>query len=272
MDAQSRQVVQASETLMDKSQAKIKTASSHTTEKQITEPTGTDIDAIQTARHGSAVKAELELIKRDKLLSTGEAAVVLGLSKSEFKRRLTLGMYVATYVAINGWHFFSHEYLATFPGYGNESKSTPGPLKIGTKTELLNIKKSGYTPEEASRIFQALDNGMSSREIVIKLLVHPDTMMIVYEAWKQLGTMESGGIQISAKTLEAINELPLPGTYPVTTEEQLLANLREASKETPMCNSCHKQPCRLCPGCAEAIYSQPEVAPTKKMGRPKKAA
>ena len=267
MDARTKQVTQVTEILTDKSQATIDKVLSRPTDKSVYNHEDSDLGRFQAVQ-GRTVG---ELAKRDKLLSSGEAAVVLGLSKSEFKRRVAVGIYVASHIGTNGWHFFSPEYLATLPGYGNAQKSTPGPLKASAKVEFTGSQNLGYASEDASRIFQSLDDGMSSREIVKRLSVHPDTMKAVYEAWKQLGTMESGGIQLSAKTLEAINELPLPGTYPVTTEEQLLANLRQASKDTPLCNVCHKLPCRLCPGCAEAVYSQPEPAPAK-MGRPRKTA
>ena len=250
MDSRTKEAIQVPKVLIDKSN-----------------------DAIGTGSKPDQADYLTELTKREKLLSTGEAAIAMGLSKSEFKRREARGVYVPTYVAVNGWHFYSPEYLASLPGYGSTAKDTPGRLRTDAKSDIssaVSIKKNGYASEEASRIFQALDDGMSSRDIVKTLLIHPDTMKVVYEAWKQLGTMEGGGIQISAKTLEAINELPLPGSYPVTTEEQLLANLRQASKDTPTCNSCQKLPCRICLACAETIYTTPE--PAAKLGRPRKTA
>lgn len=270
MDSRSKEATQVPKTLIDKSNKALSTDSKESANKNNKNSAEPDSGGFQTVQTDYMA----ELAKREKLLSTGEAAIALGLSKSEFKRREARGIYVPTYVAVNGWHFFSPEYLVTLPGYGSTAKDNSGRLKSDAKSEIstaVSIRKNGYASEEASRIFQALDEGMSSRDIVKTLLIHPDTMKVVYEAWKQLGTMEGGGIQISAKTLEAINELPLPGTYPITTEEQLLVNLRQASKDTPLCNVCHKLPCRLCAGCAEEVYSPPEPAPAK-MGRPKKTA
>lgn len=224
------------------------------------------------------VEASIEMRRSGKLLSSGEAAATLGISRSELRRREELGMYEAAFITDKGWHFYDPEYLSTLPNYGNHPRKGRGRQKAVVKADVStkafpkksSLEKDFYNPREAGRIFKALDEGMSSRDIVQTLSVHPDTMVIIYEAWKKLGTLDGGGIQLSARILEAINELPLPGTYPITNAEQLLTNLREAAKETPMCTSCKKQACRICLGCAEAIY-QSEPIPTK-MGRPRKSA
>ena len=245
--------------------------------KQATQTT----EALTNKSLEQGAEASLEMRRSGKLLSSGEAAATLGISRSELRRREALGMYEAAFITDKGWHFYDPEYLSTLPNYGNQPRKGRGRQKAIVKGDVSTkafprktlLEKEFYNPREAARIFKALDEGMSSRDIVQTLFVHPDAMKAVYEAWKQLGTLEGGGIQISAKTLEAINELPLPGTYPVTTQEQLLENLRQASKDTPTCNSCHKQPCRICLTCAEAVYSEPEpkAAPAK-IGRPRKTA
>ena len=240
---------------------------------------GRNEPVLEPLQTGSAEQeTALEKRQQGKLLSSGEAASMLGISRSELRRREALGMYQASYIADNGWHYFDPEYVSSLPGYGSKPRGIRGRQTAAVKAVVsaeafpkkTSTATSAYNPQDASRIFQALDDGMSSRDIVKTLLVHPDTMKVVYEAWKQLGTLEGGGIQISAKTLEAINELPLPGTYPINTQEQLLENLRQASKDTPTCNSCHKLPCRICLACAETIYTTPE--PVTKLGRPRKTA
>lgn len=272
MDSRVKSTAQISETLTNKPPERdLNDASNALTQKDTASTVEPVMNRFQT---GSMVE-----LKQRKLLSSGEAAAALGISRSELRRREGLGMYVAAYIADNGWHFYDPEYIATLPGYGNTPKETAG-RQTATIKAAINAdafpKRSPlvggfYNPQEASRIFQALDEGMTSRDIVRTLFIHPDTMKTVYEAWKQLGTLEGGGIQISAKTLAAINELPLPGNYPVTNEAELLSNLREAATDTSLCNKCQKAHGRLCPGCAEVLYRKVEPPPVaKKMGRPRK--
>ena len=282
MDSRVKSTAQISETLTNKPPEQTFSDGSNAQIDKVSvdnikplQPTFERVETVQADSDSSAVEKN----RRGKLLSSGEAAAALGISRSELRRREALGMYVAAHIADNGWHFYDPEYIATLPGYGHTPKEFAG-RQTATVKAAINAdafpKRSPlvggfYNPQEASRIFQALDEGMSSRDIVRTLFIHPDTMKTVYEAWKQLGTLEGGGIQISAKTLAAINELPLPGNYPVTNEAELLSNLREAATDTSLCNKCQKAHGRLCPGCAEVLYRKVEPPPVaKKMGRPRK--
>lgn len=249
------------------------------------------------------------LRRQGKLLSRGEAADLMGLSMSEFKRRESLGQYIATHIAPNGWHLFSIEYLSTLPGCGEQTRSAkkrktalekatqqlvlekPALEKTVPQEQLLPLTEPTpkpvpsvpirhnlyYEPQVAAKIFDAFDNNLDASEIVKKFLIHPDVVTTIYAAWLRMKTMRGGGIQISASTLEIINnELGcLPGTYPVTNEAQLLANLREAARDVPVCNSCKSQACRLCHSCAKALYFTEEAAPPRpaaKQTRPRKSA
>lgn len=226
----------------------------------------------------------------DKLLSRGEAAALLGISMSQFKRREARGKYTPTYIDPNGWHFFSTEYLSKLQGYGQiknpRQRATAAQNVAEYRNSLFRTdsnSKSGtpnlyYEPQIAAKVFEAFDNNLNAGEIVKQFLIHPDVVTTIYQAWLRLKTMQGGGIQLSAKTLDIINnELGcLPGTYPVTTEAQLLANLREAARDVPMCNSCKTQTCRLCHPCAQSLYAtEEEVAPQRtvtKQPRPRKSA
>ena len=248
---------------------------------------GVQASSKQALRSTMGIHPSNELRKRENLLSRSEAAACLGISSSEFKRRETLGIYTPTYIGDNGWHFFSVEYLSTQPGYGTQSKGTVGRRSASVKAAQFrdaltrsNMTKPDsvltYEPHIAAKVFRAFNQGCDAADIVEKLLIHPDTVATIYNAWVRMRTMKGGGILVSAETMEIINNLPLPGTYPVTNEAELLANLREASKEAPMCHSCKKKPCRLCATCAEQIYTQPpEVTPVtvpRPVGRPRKSA
>lgn len=206
-------------------------------------------------------------------LSRAEAAAVLGISKSEFIRREDLGIYVATTINPQGWHLFSMEYLSNLDGYGKEKRGLEGQSSSVRAARLIAAQGgSNYSPEVAAKIFQALDDGMSSREIVKTLLVHPNTMDAVYEAWLRMATKDGGGIVVSAKQMAIINELPLPGSFPILTGEQLVINMTKASKGTDMCPICKVRACQLCAVCAQPEPEQTAApAPPKKgPGRPKK--
>ena len=262
----------------------------------VTEP-GFDPGQERDLGHSEPPKAQTlekqDIEKQDNLLSTSEAAAAIGLSKSEFKRRELKGIYVATHVNRNGYHFYSLDYLSTLPGYGNQPKRYVGRIKARTKgvqviqalknetrrQEAAAIASPGTESEIASKIFQALDSGMSSREIVVKMLIHPNVVCKTYEAWLALGSMEGGGFQLSAKTLEAINNLPLGfGTYPVQNEAQLLANLQEACADTTMCTLCKQHPRKYCMPCIEKMNSDiasttpAQVNNKRTAGRPRKSA
>ena len=245
---------------------------------------------------GRPKEQKLELKKQDlekcgNLLSTSEAAAAIGLSKSEFKRRELTGVYAATYVDRNGYHFYSTEYLSKLPGYGTEPKKIVGrirgkikgiqiaqALKSETRRQEMAFASPVSTESEiAAKIFQALDSGMSSRDIVINMHIHPTLVSKTYAAWLEMGNMEGGGFQVSAKTLEAINSLPLGfGSYPVQNEQQLLANLQEACAAASMCTLCKQHPRKYCTPCTEKMAAEvtAESAPAAKrqIGRPRKSA
>lgn len=221
---------------------------------------------------------------RNSLLSTREAATAIGISSSEFKRREMNGVYKATYVDKNGWHFYAPEYVATLAGYGSKPKRSAGRLQADIKSVQITqayqnnaSRSSAFNPAVSAQIFQALDDGLTSREIVKQLLIPPDIMTKTYDAWLKLGDMGGGGIQVSAKTLAIINNLPLGfGSYPIQTEAQLLANLQEACADTTMCTLCKQHPRKYCTPCTEkmAVPVAAESAPAVKrqMGRPRKSA
>ena len=208
-----------------------------------------------------------------KLLTRAESSALIGISTSEFKRRESLGIYKPTLIGTNGWHFFSYAYISSLPTFTRAKPNTHNAAERAAQSA------TDYDTEIAAKIFQALDDGLSTREIVKKLLIHPDTVKTVFSAWQQLGTLEGGGIQISAKALEIINNLPLPGSYPVLNEEQLLANLQETSRDTQKCGMCKTQHSRICLTCAEKSFAPieqiPNAAvqpPARGRGRPRKSA
>lgn len=243
---------------------------------------------------GAQLRHATEEPPQQKLLTRGEAAALLGISRSEFKRREADGKYIATYVdRNNGWHFYSIEYLSTLPGYGrypNERrKRLTAPEKVTqyrppiSETDSAIIPSNfpsrtpGKDPKITAKLFEAFDNNIDASEIVKQLLIDPDVVTTTYAAWMRMKTIKGGGIQLSAADLDVINnELgSLPGTYPVTSAEQLISNLREAARDAPTCTSCKTQACRLCHSCAQTLYAteQVAIAPTpKRMGRPRKSA
>lgn len=220
-----------------------------------------------TSEHGSE--------STQNMLNRSESAAALGISKSEFIRRETLQQYTATVIDEKGWHFFSIDYLSTLPGYGaakNTGKRMTSVTKATQAKESFfrRTPSSTYEPQVAAQVFQELDKGTETSDIVIKLLVHPDTVASIYEAWARLKTMKAGGILVSAQTMNAISNLPLLGDWPAINEEQLLRNMREISQSTPMCPKCTKRPGRICMVCAQPEEIDMPVLIAPKVGRPRK--
>lgn len=192
------------------------------------------------------------------LLNRARAAEFLGISLSEFKRREKSGMYRPTLIDQKGWRMYAPDYLdrlrgsdAVVKGKRTRGKAVAAAAEPASSSAPPNYSRGAvYEPEVAAKIFAELDKGLSGREIVQKLLVHPDVMCAVYEAWTRLATMEGGGIHVSGRIMDIINDMPIPGSFPIVDGEGLLANLRESCRDTPMCVNCKRRPKHICVVCA----------------------
>ncbi len=188
------------------------------------------------------------------LLNRAKAAKFLGISLSEFKRREKAGIYRPTLVDDRGWHMYAVDDLNRVRKGDARKKTVPRKPPVGAEPEHTTPKYPGrgtvYEPEVAAKVFTELDNGMTARDIVKILKVHPDVVYAIYEAWTKLGAIGGGGFHLTRVILDAINELPLLGILPVLTGEELLACLRETALANPLCVRCEKRPQQICLACA----------------------
>jgi hypothetical protein len=76
---------------------------------------------------------------------------------------------------------------------------------------------------------------------------------VLHNEWLDLhDTAEGGGLYIPRSILEEINKLPLEGTFPIASAENLLENLKEIVDATDKCIACKRSKPALCLKCHEA--------------------
>lgn len=207
------------------------------------------------------------------LMTRNQAAEAIGISLTEFRRREVAGIYTPTVIDTRGWRLYEKEYIAKMPKHEGAPDSVLERASSQTARFAAEIKAKGmaaYEPEIAAVIFEELDKGTETTQIVIKLKIHPDTVKSVYAAWTEHRTLKTGGIMVSAQMLEAISELPLTGTFPVKDEEHLYNIIKDAADQVPICSNCKKNPKQICISCAQPSSPIVMMAPKRRPGRPRK--
>lgn len=169
------------------------------------------------------------------LLTRYEAADLLGVSVSEIRRREAMGTLPVAKRNAKGWVLFHPESLAMQP------KAVP---------TLTRKSADPYTPDEAARVFDALDEGKSLVQCVKECLVLPATVELIAAAYARL----TGAMFLSKKTMDVVNGLSLEGTFPLRGEDDLLAVLQTAAKDT--CKTCNTRSRVFCKPCALKVVTK----------------
>ncbi len=162
------------------------------------------------------------------LLTRFEVADMLGISVSEVRRREAIGSLPVAKRNSKGWVLFHPEVVAMQP-----------------KAVVLTRKSAdAYTPEEAAKVFDALDAGKSLVQCVKECMVLPATVELIASAYARL----TGAVFLSKPTMDIVNGLSLEGNFPVKNEAELLAVLQTAATDT--CGTCKSRARVLCKPCA----------------------
>lgn len=179
---------------------------------------------------------EVPLAERKGLLTRSQAAAILGVSVSEVRRRESIGQLHPHQRTANGWVMYTPQEIA---------KSQEFVTVVPHNHRLTRKSNDLYTPEEASKVFEALGAGKTLKQCVIELRIMPLVVQAISEVYK---TLESdGGIFLTKKTVSAINLLPLEGTFPLTDEAGVLEILKTAAADVCKgCNSKARVYCRPC--------------------------
>lgn len=102
-----------------------------------------------------------------------------------------------------------------------------------------------FTGEQAAKVFEALEEGLTEIQVVMKKGIHPKVVSeaaIEYHRLKQ-------EIIVTRDRLKIINALPLDGNFPITTADELVDLLRGCAVETS-CEQCRKRPRVICEPCS----------------------
>lgn len=214
-------------------------------------------------------------------VTAGIAASILRINKEELLNRTRANRYQCI-VCSRGWKWYSRAELVKAMGGIDRTKFTPPPprQKRSTRvvesapiaqiagerkpqvsektTPLADIPQSPeltYSGEEASRIFKALEEGISPVQIVIQEAVHPSKVNRAEFDWRVM----KGHLWLSSEALRFIEALPLQGERPIRDEAQLVRMLEMNVKpiEPAKCGRCMGRPARICADCANgAAYAK----------------
>lgn len=169
------------------------------------------------------------------MLTRAQVAARLGISLAEVKRRERVGLIHPATMNEKGWHLYSVDQL----------EEIRNCTSAASRQKRFDGRDGApYSGEEAARVFAALDRGAPLKECVTEFTLHPRIVEAIAEAWARLG----GALFVSGRVMREVNELPLNGTFPVTSDTALLEILREAAAD--VCARCKRRARVLCRKCA----------------------
>ena len=102
-----------------------------------------------------------------------------------------------------------------------------------------------YTGEQAAKVFEAMEQGLSEIQVVVKKGIHPTIVSQAAIEYRRL----KEEIIVTRDRLKIINALPLDGNFPITSADELVDLLRGCAVETS-CDQCRKRPRTICEPCS----------------------
>jgi hypothetical protein len=169
------------------------------------------------------------------MLTRAQVAARLGISLAEVKRRERVGLITPARVNAKGWHLYSVDQL----------EEVRNCTAAASRQRRLDGREGApYSGEEAALVFAALDRGAPLKGCVKEFTLHPRVVEAIAEAWARL----DGALFVSGRVMREVNELPLNGTFPVTSDAALLEILQEAAGD--LCTRCKRKARALCRRCA----------------------
>lgn len=169
--------------------------------------------------------------KNEGLITREEAALRLGFSTGELRRRERLGQIKYVKRGAHGTCLYRVE-------------------DVQSLDELLSSQKGAYTIQEAQAVFKLLKEGKSPVECVIEGGVRPDAVEGLVDRYAQMNRC----LYITADTLAKINEMVIDGPLPIKSENELLEffSYIESSK----CLECGKGARAFCVKCVKAALKK----------------
>jgi hypothetical protein len=104
-----------------------------------------------------------------------------------------------------------------------------------------------------AKIFEALERGVPTVQIVIDLDVHADLVEAFHVQWARM----KGMVLVSEETLTKITQLPGYIGTSIGCEEELLAGFRSSLRHSPaLCAGCREAHSRICLECRSREHAQ----------------
>jgi hypothetical protein len=166
-----------------------------------------------------------------KLLGRTEAARVMGVSKTTFRRRFE-GTALKPEVGADGVHRFREERVRELVIQRNATPANP----------------DAYDGAMAAEVFNLLDEGVHPVDIVKRLALDPRAIEAIHRQWASMrDTFVVTGNE--AREIEAIPWLA--GRRPIRDGRQLIESLSDANPQ--LCGKCQDEHAVLCAKCASSM-------------------
>jgi hypothetical protein len=198
---------------------------------------------LREVRSDQASRATDDSEDSTRLMTRPQAAKALNISLSKMKTLEKIGTFKPKKMP-NGWNYYPADQI--------EKMSL---RLVGFEFHRDQVKEattyatpySDYDAELAAIVFEKLAQRVEPTLIVQELVIHPETMKAIYQAWSGL----QEGLFLPEHILQKINRLRLEGSFPAKNAEQFLTNLEETERHlNPSCAKCKKNRRLLCAECA----------------------
>ena len=206
-------------------------------------------------KKGTEIVNHLGALRRRDMLSRKQAAHLLGITYDAVRSRERIGLYRPDVMTESGYAYYTQASVKRYQeeivkeeslGFAyHRVKHSSVPREI----DRFLAKRPRYETSTASRMFDLLEAGKNCAEIVIELQIHPTIARAIYEDWIKLKTLDGGGFFVTRHQLEQMDALPLLGSWPISSAQELVENLREASQHTQLCISCNRSAAACCMTC-----------------------
>ena len=196
-------------------------------------------DAATEPRAGAHVQPAT--CEGERFVTRQQAAARLGCSVSEVRRRENAGTLTPAGRSRLGAVVFHVSDIEEQPRKGEGRGAAP---------------VCRYTAEEAGRVFDALDEGLSLVDIVRTRKLHPEVVKAAALAHAELAE----SLYIPAATMRAMTALPLPGVWPPTNADELLVCMRDVAEDAA-CRTCGQRARTHCARCgSDAVRKRARAA------------
>lgn len=188
------------------------------------------------------------------MLSRPKAAKLLGISFTAFRRREEDGIYQPTHVDERGWRYYSRAYLESKASSGKREQADEELTRRTQELAAYPLRSIvTYAPDEATRVFGELEKDEDLVRVVRATGLHPDAVVAIHESWLLL-RRRGGGYHLSAKSLQALDQIPADG-FPARSEEELVAAVGALAEQLRLlaapCRRCRSRPSRTVDFCRD---------------------